>query len=178
MFIFHAKIRSNKVKRGLMKPPIHKSLNILYFILTFTFEICDSAVLLFFLDFKAVEAVAVDTPDCRCGDIGCGVDFMGDTEYIVSVDLTAPHEHHFLFVACPVALRVPDGCATAGFMGDTVGHFVPFFGKDDELYGLLPLGYVFVGEPRVEHNGEEAEDNGLCACLYACFHVAVKREEE
>lgn len=32
-------IRTNEAKRGLMKPPIPKSLNILYFILTFTSEI-------------------------------------------------------------------------------------------------------------------------------------------
>lgn len=31
-------IRTNKDKRGLMKPPVPKSLNILYFILTFTSE--------------------------------------------------------------------------------------------------------------------------------------------
>ncbi|CAK7018282.1 MAG: hypothetical protein PARBA_00759 [Parabacteroides sp.] len=30
---------TNKDKRGLMKPPVPKSLNILYFILTFTSEI-------------------------------------------------------------------------------------------------------------------------------------------
>ena len=29
-------IKTNEAKRGLMKPPVPKSLNILYFILTFT----------------------------------------------------------------------------------------------------------------------------------------------
>lgn len=31
--------KTNEAKRGLMKPPVPKSLNILYFILTFTSEI-------------------------------------------------------------------------------------------------------------------------------------------
>ncbi len=39
LLFLYTSVWTNEAKRGLMKPPVPKSLNILYFILTFTSEI-------------------------------------------------------------------------------------------------------------------------------------------
>ena len=39
LLFLYTSVWTNEAKRGLMKPPVPKALNILYFILTFTSEI-------------------------------------------------------------------------------------------------------------------------------------------